>query len=498
MRTTRIQASHPIRESTTEYSASRKSRLPDPESIDLKGSTAAPVQLAKLAAQIGASPYSARQQNMARRFIESPKETAHHRRCVQLTSAQDGRKDSATEENLALRHSTKSCAPAWQLEPATSSIISASREVTAPAIPLQRGVAQFATGKKGESLIKSALPQIGAATDTLAKEIYQYDCESHDGDYEKDTTNKIFSSAHGMGFDPISAGKLSRGERYEATEIPRYTTTADMEDQRWSADSFAHVTVPFGDQPLRFQNDFTASGEIKFCNNKRNPLLANFYASDVVQAQQDKLPRGFMSDVTKLTRSNVVSTSGGDWMRTLHFDKGERDLSATELHTFLHTTVNGKSSQRIASSMQKDIVAGKVTGDSDRWSVELMLRTRSVGSGGTSGVSSGNSGNANGNMGGAGMHATAAASSAATVATINPIIADAQQRHDRLLEGLEKKNSHWRDDDRNTQIVGNVSYFGRLLNTMRECEHQPDTFNLAQAAFDRQYRYLQLIVGDAK
>jgi hypothetical protein len=128
---------------------------------------------------------------------------------------------------------------------------------------------------------------------------------------------------------------------------------------------------------MYFLNDYGQDGTVRFLQNFRNPAMAAFHANDVVREQREWIKANVrassLPEVTKLVRSNVVSSSGGNWMRRLGSSFAEGDLDSTQLATFLATTVNGKSSQRIAADLGKTIVSGNVSGSAANWTVTLML-----------------------------------------------------------------------------------------------------------------------------
>ncbi|MFM7460884.1 MAG: hypothetical protein ACKO15_08625, partial [Burkholderiales bacterium] len=207
---------------------------------------------------------------------------------------------------------------------------------------------------------------------------------AHDGDFTVDTKTKIEKSARSFGYSDERAQRLANKRPYTASEI-----TTDGNTRRFNADSAeSYVIESFeehgfpetGLHKLFFSNEYKPNGEALFLQNFRNPAMAEFHANDVFREQRAWIESEYNSkpEITKLVRNNVISSSGGTWLQSLGSPFAQGALNPTQLGSFLTTTVNGKSSLRIASDLGKTIVSGSISGSSDNWKVTLILgRNRS-------------------------------------------------------------------------------------------------------------------------
>ena len=120
---------------------------------------------------------------------------------------------------------------------------------------------------------------------------------------------------------------------------------------------------------LYFANSY-ANGNWTMADNFRNPYLAAFFASDVIEVQKalvDDKAKDKAGDLKTLTRANVVSESGVAWAKKNTIKDGP--MSKDLLASFLTETENGRSSLGIAKQENVRIVSGTLSGVNDTGSM---------------------------------------------------------------------------------------------------------------------------------
>lgn len=247
--------------------------------------------------------------------------------------------------------------------------------------PLQRAV-----GHAGLDAIKATIFKGTASAAPIAEGLYAYDGPT-DGDFTSDTANKIKQTARDFGYPDEHATRLAEKRPFTKADIQANTgwvRDADedahprqVESFEFSSEISDHDPATVSRHQLDFENIFSATGRVTFKYNARNPALANFFASDVVEEQ-----RAFIEAVPGLAgtggaksvvREDVQSVNGREWWERHGRKRG--DLTADELRDFLENTDNGKSTVTMFRG-QYSVVRGRVLpydNDADRFSVRLWL-----------------------------------------------------------------------------------------------------------------------------
>ena len=251
-----------------------------------------------------------------------------------------------------------------------------------------KGILQRVVGNKGLDDVKNAIYMGTSKAQNIATDIYNVN-SSHDGDFTVDTKNKIKGSAETMGYESSYATRLANKNPYGKGDIKGNTKWENKTDRHVESFEFARIHDPRGDtvsfHQLNFENLYPDNGNSIFRFNARNPALASFFASDVVEEQRDwiktDLGNSTPPDIKTITRENVSSVSGAAWRSKY---PGWGAMNSTALNEFLTTTVNGQSSVSMLRGTGLIITEGEVVkyepGDptSTLWSVKLKVETQIV------------------------------------------------------------------------------------------------------------------------
>ena len=243
---------------------------------------------------------------------------------------------------------------------------------------------QLVTGHSGLDNIKNQIHEGKNRAAQIAQDLYDVDVGSdHDGDFTAGTDTKVKASAKALGYTDEYADRLAAKNPFAKNEIEGKTEWVDESERQVESFEFnsnvqardprnAVVSI----HQLNFENIYRDDGESVFKFNARNPALASFYASDVVEEQRQciKTKRGVGSppEIKWVTRENVQSTTGAQW-RTRHPDWGA--MTPDALDDFLKNTENGKSTVSLLQGQNKVITEGEVVaykGGPD-WSVRLKV-----------------------------------------------------------------------------------------------------------------------------
>ncbi|MCG3267850.1 DUF4157 domain-containing protein [Yoonia sp. I 8.24] len=255
---------------------------------------------------------------------------------------------------------------------------------------------QRVAGHNGLDEFKAAIHEGSGKAEAIATSLYAFN-GSGDGDYAIDTKTKIRQAALDFGYPAEHAQRLSDKNPYQDTDIATNTTLnggvqGSAPNRKANAESFEFsATIQTNDSDtvsrhqLNFDNDYQEDGEASMNYNARNPALANFYASNVVEVQRGVVGAAFggssgggLVAVTQVTRSDVQSVNGREWWDRLPATGGTkfRKLTDLELQDFLKNTDNGKSTVS-AFRGQYDVVTGETVvysaSDLDKFSVKLGL-----------------------------------------------------------------------------------------------------------------------------
>lgn len=241
-------------------------------------------------------------------------------------------------------------------------------------------VIQLAVGQQGLQNIKDSIFKGNKAAQIIAQDIYNVDAP-HDGDFTQNTREKIKKSAETMGYESDYAIRLAWNVPFRKDDIEGETNWVDGGHPR-QVESFKYMDTlndPRGEvvskHQLDFENIYSATGKATFKYNARNPALANFYASDVVEKQRDYIESHPVlqggGNVKTVVRENVQSVNGGEW-RNRHPEWGA--MTPQALQDFLKKTDNGKSTVNMFRG-QFQVVAGEVIkyDGGPEWSAKLRL-----------------------------------------------------------------------------------------------------------------------------
>ena len=250
-----------------------------------------------------------------------------------------------------------------------------------------RDPAQLVKGHSGLDNIKDQIHEGKNRAAQIAQDLYEVDVGSgHDGDFTTGTETKIKASAKALGYTDEYAGRLAAKNPFAKGDIDpstRWVNETDRQGESFEFNATVKARDPRGADvsihQLDFENIYRDDGESVFKYNARNPALASFYASDVVEEQRQwiKTKRGVSSptEIKWVTRENVQSTSGAQW-RTRHPDWGPMD--STALEDFLKNTENGKSTVSLLQGQNKKITEGEVVkyDGGPEWSVRLKVEDK--------------------------------------------------------------------------------------------------------------------------
>jgi len=247
-----------------------------------------------------------------------------------------------------------------------------------------REPAQLVKGHSGLDNVKDQIHEGKSKAVQIAQDLYDVDVGSdHDGDFTTGTGTKVKASAKALGYTDEYAGRLAAKNPFAKNEIEGKTGWVDESKRQVESFEFnadvrdrdprgAGVSI----HQLDFENIYRDDGESIFKFNARNPALASFYASDVVEEQRQwiKTKRGVSSppEINWVTRENVQSKTGGEW-RTRNPDWGA--MTPDALDDFLKNTENGKSTVSLLQGQNKVITEGEVVkyDGGPEWSVRLKV-----------------------------------------------------------------------------------------------------------------------------
>lgn len=246
-------------------------------------------------------------------------------------------------------------------------------------------VLQAFKGNAGLENVKLAIHKGTSSAKQIAQDIYNVEVgNDHDGDFTADTASKIKKSAKKIGYSDAYATRLADKNPFGKADIKTNTAWESQPDRHVESFEFQQINDPHGHtvsrHQLNFENLYPDNGNAVFRFNARNPALADFYASDVVDAQLDwiktTLGNSNPPDLGTITRENVSSENGAQW-RVKYPGWGK--MSSVALQDFLSDTDNGKSSVSLLRGTGLIITDGEVIKydpndpTSDEWSVKLTL-----------------------------------------------------------------------------------------------------------------------------
>jgi hypothetical protein len=199
--------------------------------------------------------------------------------------------------------------------------------------------------------------------------------------------NELMKVAKSVGYRDDYAARLAKKAPFTKEELDANTTVDVIGKGKIHIETFEQASVEPDGHNLMFANDFEDGGAtVRMNQNYRNPMLAAFYAPDVMDYQRavafgrlkSKLSlRKTPPDFDKIIRHHVRNEKGDAWFKKHEFagKVGDHALTSEQLQSFLADTDNGASSKKMAELQGREITAGTVTVEEDgMFNVELRLK----------------------------------------------------------------------------------------------------------------------------
>ena len=259
---------------------------------------------------------------------------------------------------------------------------------------------QAKRGQSGLESIKDSIYEGQGRAVSIAEDIYTHDSK-HDGKFDENTVVKIEQTAREMGYLPEKASRLAKNRPYTKEDLRDNTKERTKRDIGKYYEGYQVETF---DDDAKFDQAYDSLDKrhkMWFYNvynpwertmvmkvNVRNPALAAFYLSDIVdtqkkyveadlkkdQEEQETLETWRQQGTGRIIRDHVRSETGLKWFKSINQNYGQLDSGKKE--RFLTETVNGKSSVRIARAEGKEIesinVLPSIYGELE-FDVELIL-----------------------------------------------------------------------------------------------------------------------------